>query len=380
METIEYKDGLYRALWNKQIPDRVPVSQNVDLVYALQYAGMSLTREQYNLDKCFEAVDKVCEVCDGDNYPISSSKNVVALRIMGSRDWVMGKDGFLQHPNHASMREDEYDFMLSDFKGFSAEMSRRSNAAYDCSPEEAALAKLRVDVSNERYNRKNAEKKAWINEKHQRSTYEKTIGMSGGPFDTIANNYRSFTGALNDMRRYPETVLKAVRMLTDNALKRIDMIPAGVEGGRIFMPLHMATFMKEKDFQKFWWPFYKEVLDKCAATDRRIWIFFEDRWDRYMDYLQQIPPGAEMQFEFTDAALAKEKLGKDQIICGFYPITLMKSATEEECCDEAKKLLDLCAPGGNFIFKTDKNPILLADAKPENMQAVIRTVKEYGKY
>ena len=87
-----------------------------------------------------------------------------------------------------------------------------------------------------------------------------------------------------------------------------------------------------------------------------------------------------MQFEFTDAALAKEKLGKDQIICGFYPITLMKSATEEECCDEAKKLLDLCAPGGNFIFKTDKNPILLADAKPENMQAVIRTVKEYGKY
>jgi len=44
--TIEYKDSLYRALWNGEIPDRVPVNQNVDMVYALQYAGYSLTREQ----------------------------------------------------------------------------------------------------------------------------------------------------------------------------------------------------------------------------------------------------------------------------------------------------------------------------------------------
>ncbi|MBO7675472.1 MAG: hypothetical protein J6S63_10760, partial [Atopobiaceae bacterium] len=43
-------------------------------------------------------------------------------------------------------------------------------------------------------------------------------------------------------------------------------------------------------------------------TDRRIWIFFEDRWDRYMDYLQQIPPGAEMQFEFKDTFHAKAKM------------------------------------------------------------------------
>ena len=45
--------------------------------------------------------------------------------------------------------------------------------------------------------------------------------------------------------------------------------------------------------------------------------------------------------------------------------------------DEAKRLLDICAPGGGFIFMTGSG---LSHEKKENVVAMFETVREYGKY
>ena len=377
---VEYKDQLYKDIWNGKIPDRVPVSQAIDVVYALQYSNMSLLREQYSLEKIFEAVDKLAPHVDSDIYPMSTSSNIVAMRISGSEVWVMGSNGFLQHPNFAPMDPSEYDFLINDFPAFQAEMDIRSNKAYQCSPEERELVKLRVNVSNMRYFSTFAKKKKEITDKYERSTFEHIIGMTGGPFDNLANGYRAFTGSLNDIRRMPEKVLEAVNILADGNVATIDRMPAGEDGGFVFMPLHMATFMKNSDFEKFWWPFFQRVLKKCEDTNRRIWLFCEDNWDRKIDFLEEVPVGSMMAFEKTDPKLAKEHLGKNHILSGFFPVSMYQSGTEQECIDTVKKYLDILAPGGNYTFKTDKNPISMADAKLENIETVIRTVKEYGKY
>lgn len=380
IEDSKYKDQLFSDLWNCKIPKRVPINQTIDLIYALEYSKYSLLTEQYSMQKCYEAIDNIAPRVDTDIYPIGTSKNVVAIKIMGSEVWQMGKDGFLQHPNFAPMKDDEYSWLINNFEDFDKEMDIRSNRNYQCSEEERLLVKLRVDASNARYFAAYFANKKKIEQNHNLSSFEHVIGLSGGPFDQLANNYRSFTGALNDIRRKPEEVLQAVKIFTEETLRKIDLMPQGEDGGRIFMPLHMATFMKEKDFVKFWWPFFKEVIDYCAKTNRRIWLFCEDNWDRYMEYLQGVPDGALMAFEYTDAKLAKEKLGKNHILSGFYPIQLYKSATTQECSDEAKKLLDIVAPGGGYMFKSDKYPITMADAKLENIEAVLKTVKEYGRY
>ena len=41
-------------------------------------------------------------------------------------------------------------------------------------------------------------------------------------------------------------------------------------------------------------------------------------------------------------------------------------------------MLDICAPGGGYMF--DVNMTIDSDAKPENMDAMFDTVKTYGKY
>ncbi len=380
MDTKEYRDSLYRDIWYDRIPDRVPISQLFDMIYALQFAGMSLTREQYNLDKLYEAVDHLAAEVDNDLYPMSSSKNITSFRISGNLGWVMGSDGFLQHPNVAPMTEDEYPKLIEDPLKLQAETNIRLNTALQCSPEERALVQLRIDASNARYYRKTAQKKKEICEKYQKSTFEHQIGLAGGPFDSLANGYRSFSGSLLDIRRRPDEVLQAVEKLTQNSLKTIDRFPSGEEGGFIFMPLHMATFMKQKDFEKFWWPFFQRVIEKCHTTDRRMWLFCEHNWDRYLDFLTETPKGTMIAFEKTDAKLAKEKLGKGRILSGFFPVAMYRGGTVEECQDAAKKLLDIVAPGGGYTFKSDCNPITFGDAKLENVKAVFKTVKEYGKY
>ncbi len=381
MELREYRDKLYRDIWEGRVPDRVPITFWVDPVYALQHAHMSLLKDQWSLDRMHEAFDIIAPEIESDSYPISVSSNIVAMRISGNKGWVMGSDGFLQHPNYAPMKEDEYDWMFSDFAGFSKEMDIRSNAAYEnISDEERELVKLRVNASNARYFVKSAQVQKEVEDKFERSNFEHWIGMTGGPFDNLANGYRAFTGALTDMRRQPENVLKAVRNFTEMNKASVERCVPGHDGARIFMPLHMATFMREKDFQKFWWPFFKEVLDKCEETNRRIWMFCEDTWDRYMDYLVETPKGTLLEFESTDPKLAKDKLGADHVLCGFYPCILLKGGNAEQVIDKTKELLDIVAPGGNYIFKSDKDPIVYGDAKLENIKTCLKTVLEYGKY
>ena len=48
----------------------------------------------------------------------------------------------------------------------------------------------------------------------------------------------------------------------------------------------------------------------------------------------------------------------------------------EQVIDEAKRLIDACAPGGGFIFETSCGIDL---AKKENLEALRDTVRTYGK-
>ena len=98
------------------------------------------------------------------------------------------------------------------------------------------------------------------------------------------------------------------------------------------------------------------------------------------DHLQDLPQGTRLIFEYGDPKLAKEKLSKKHILSGFYPITLLKTGTKEQCVDKAKELIDILAPGGNYYFNFDKTILTLNSINLENLYAVIDYVHENGKY
>ena len=163
-------------------------------------------------------------------------------------------------------------------------------------------------------------------------------------------------------------------------MEKIGIVPASSRYARTFIPLHMAPFMKEKDFAKFWWPTFEALMQYLSDHGAGVKLFVEQDWMKKIDYLASLKDRVEMQFEFGDPKLAKEKVGRDHIISGFFPITMLQTATEKECVDKAKELIDILAPGGGYAFGFDKITTSVRDINMENITAVNAYVREHGKY
>ena len=76
----------------------------------------------------------------------------------------------------------------------------------------------------------------------------------------------------------------------------------------------------------------------------------------------------------------KKDFGNDLVFWGGGVNTqsTLKSASSEMVRDEVKKILDIMAPGGGFIFTPVHN--IQEDVPPENFWAMWDTLMEYGKY
>jgi uroporphyrinogen-III decarboxylase len=59
-----------------------------------------------------------------------------------------------------------------------------------------------------------------------------------------------------------------------------------------------------------------------------------------------------------------------------FPVYLLHYGTKQQVIDEVKRLIDILAPGGGYIFSTGAAH---DNAIPENVEAMFDTVKTYGK-
>ena len=83
-----------------------------------------------------------------------------------------------------------------------------------------------------------------------------------------------------------------------------------------------------------------------------------------------------IHFENVDLVQAKATIGKTNCITGNFPIYLLEYGTVEQVVEEAKRQIDIGAPGGGFIFKTDAS---IQVTKRENLMALYDAVRTYGK-
>jgi uroporphyrinogen decarboxylase len=76
----------------------------------------------------------------------------------------------------------------------------------------------------------------------------------------------------------------------------------------------------------------------------------------------------------------KKDFGKDLTFWGGGVNTqsTLKSGRPDEVRDEVKKIIDIMAPGGGFVFNTVHN--IQEDVPPENFWAMWEALMEYGKY
>ena len=79
-----------------------------------------------------------------------------------------------------------------------------------------------------------------------------------------------------------------------------------------------------------------------------------------------------------DQTLSGRELGKNCCISGGFDGRILETGTPQQVTEAVKRILDICAPGGGYIF--DVNTTIDYGVKHENVLAMFDAVKTYGKY
>ena len=205
-------------------------------------------------------------------------------------------------------------------------------------------------------------------------------GIAAAPFDVIADFLRGTTGVIMDMYRQPETLLEAIDMLTAQTIERTVARVNASGGFSVNFPLHKGddTFMSDKQFEKFYWPSLKKVIDALIQEGIMVSLFAEGRYNRRLDAIKEFPKGwVTWGFDQTDMAAAKKTVGQNCCIYGNVPSSVVLTGTPGEVKENCRKLIEICAPGGAYILAGGASA---TEAKPENLRAFMQAAKEYGRY
>jgi uroporphyrinogen-III decarboxylase len=107
-------------------------------------------------------------------------------------------------------------------------------------------------------------------------------------------------------------------------------------------------------------------------------LFAEGRYNQRLEAIADLPRGKTVWlFDQTDMSRAKQTIGQVACIQGNVPLSLVYAGTPEETAEYCRRLIDTAGEGGGFILDTGA----VADSgKAENLRAIIKTAKEYGRY
>jgi hypothetical protein len=380
MSLAQERTQLFTDLMDGKIPKRVPVSTLLAHEFAIQYAGRDLTEVQWDTTDLEAIFEKVSEDFYSDLLPVSAFRLPSFYKVLGSKNFVMGSNGFLQHPEVEGLGLEDYDaFIASPYNCILERVLPNLYSALNTDPTTRSLvmAKAFKAFTDEMGNVGRIYGNL-IN-KYEYGLVNFFAGFCEAPFDFLSDQLRGFKNISLDVRRIPDKVEAAVNAVTPLMIKMGNQ-PFPAKYNATFIPLHMAPYLRTKDFERFYWPSFKKLVDGLAEKGQRSYLFVEQDWMRYVDYLADLPAGTVMMFEYGDPKLVKEKLGNKHIISGFYPLTLLKTGTKQQCIDKAKELIDTLAPGGGYYFSFDKVVITLDSVNVDNAKAVLDYVATNAKY
>src|SRR3990172_5880518 len=171
-------------------------------------------------------------------------------------------------------------------------------------------------------------------------------GSTFAPFDTISDRLRGMRGTMLDMYRLPDKLLKACDKILEWEMSAATPARPDAKGNpvRSGMPLHRGSdgFMSIKDFEKFYWPTLKRIIDMKIKLGYKVAPFWEGIWDDRLEYLLDFPKGTVVfHCEKTDVFKAKEVLKDHMCIQGGVPPTLLQAGSVQDVEEHCKKLIKI---------------------------------------
>ena len=385
MSTIEEKQKermeLKADLLGGKRPKRVLIYPQFSWEFACQLAGVDMMKAHYNFAESTEkAIDKVCETFPVDVAPTRSLRFANVYQHLGARNWIMGSNGVIQHPEVATMDTEHYDeFIKAPYKTIVEKFLPKACAALEGDSTSVAM---NLATAYGAYKNIAAVQMGIVGK--MMAKYGLVPGFPNNqqiqaPFDFLADQLRGFTRVNMDTRRIPNKVKAAVDAITPMMIKMAT--PAVKRPGLIsFIPLHLGPFLNEKIFKELFWPSMEELIVTLDKMGVACALFVEQDWTRFCPYLEKLPKSTIMYMEAGDPKIFTDTVGKEHVFGGFYDPTISLGRTKEECIDEMKRLLDIVMKTGKYYLTFDRSVMDIKSIDVSKIQAVLEWVAVNAKY
>lgn len=381
-----YQDRINRIMMtvNHQEPDKVPSFAMIGS-WAIAYAGSSALEIENNPDKEVEVFCKPHEKLYTDAvYTAGLYFDSKYARLIGSDSHYISRDGqTVQHKEIVPMESSEYTELIADPMGYTFNKMLPRKAKKLAEPYPDNYYAIRNFL---KHFKSKTEVAARITRK-LKETYQRPVlagNFAYAPMDLIFDYYRGFKGMSMDLRRNPEELLEAINAIDDFAVNIMN-IPSNAKSVPDFpfftTMMHLPTFINPKQFEKFFWPTYEKMCNRVHELGGKMIIFLEGNWELKYDFLNSLPQNFAIGIiEKDDIFETKKKIGDNITLAGGMTLEMLKLSSKEKCIDYAKKLVDVCSPGGGYIFGTNRELLSGVDLNTENFFAVYNFVHEYGVY
>jgi hypothetical protein len=405
-----YKERALRFInaYRVEKPDRVPVSLPA-ANWPAYLAGTDLHTVMYDYDKLKQAWKQFY-----DNFETDSA--ITPGMVLPARVYELLDYKLYSWPGHGLplnatgiqfvegeyMKEDEYDLLINDPSDFWMRFYiPRVFGAFEpwkfLSPFTSIIeapafwfmpyTRPDMQAATQRLLEIGKELSVWMKMIGEFSAWAQESGYPVGrmllakaPFDTIGDTLRGTKGIVRDMFRRPEQLLEAIDVVTEFTIKQTIDSANATKGITAMFPLHKGAdgFMSPKQFEKFYWPSLKKVVDALTKEGIRSELFAEGTYTSRLETVNEFSKGdVGWLFDKTDMVLAKKILGKTCCISGNVPSSLMVTGGPKEVKEYCRKIIEICAPGGGFILSGGAQ---VDQGNPDNLRAMMEAAKEYGKY
>jgi len=204
-----------------------------------------------------------------------------------------------------------------------------------------------------------------------------SIGMNivKTPFDYLGDTLRGTRGILMDMYRRPDDLLAACEAYVPVLIKAIIGASDRTNAPCALYVLHKGAdgFMSRAQFEKFYWPTWKQVMMALYEEGIICYLFIEGSYNQRLDYLAEMPEKSLVcHFDKTDMRRVKEMLSDRFIIAGNVPASLMSAGSVDEVRAYCADLVELFADAPAFILA---HGCYFENTTDEKLRAFIEAVR-----
>jgi hypothetical protein len=195
--------------------------------------------------------------------------------------------------------------------------------------------------------------------------------MALPPFGAISGG-RGIPRFMRDLHRIPDKVQAVFDVIQHETVETMrqqirDSRPLAVfiGGAR-----EAGDFLTYKMFDRFAWPYFKELVEAAVAEGAFAYLHLDMCWDRFLDYFKELPKGKCIFSPdgTTDIFKAGQVLKGHMCFMGDVPASMLTLGTPDEVYAYSLRLIEEFADYGLIMSSGCSVP---HNAKPENVRAMI---------